>query len=204
MPFIVISGTYHLVGRTQAGNPSGFEPDGDSIQFKPADSTLLDRLHRIGRRYKLTSIGSTQLRFEGIDSLELHFDGTHQPRPRADEARDFLTEELDMNPVPFKPPENVRVQPPAAKDATLGFHSFALARGEWPPGRLRVRRRAALSGRIRGLPRGAAPRAEPQLPVGRQRAGVSALLRHALFRSSRRSRAGCDIGPTGDARPLGR
>ena len=121
MPFIVISGTYHLVGRTQAGNPSGFEPDGDSIQFKPADPTLLDRLHRIGRPYKLTSIASTQLRFEGIDSLELHFDGTHQPRPRADEARDFLTGELEMNPVPYKPPPNIQVQPPVTKDATLGF-----------------------------------------------------------------------------------
>ena len=37
MPFIVIQGTFHLVGRTQAGNPSGFEPDGDSIQFKPTN-----------------------------------------------------------------------------------------------------------------------------------------------------------------------
>jgi hypothetical protein len=37
MPFILIHGTFHLVGRTQAGNPSGFEPDGDSIQFKPTN-----------------------------------------------------------------------------------------------------------------------------------------------------------------------
>ena len=44
MPFILIQGTFHLVGQTQAGNPTGFEPDGDSIQFKPANPQLLDRL----------------------------------------------------------------------------------------------------------------------------------------------------------------
>jgi len=37
MPFILIQGTFHLVGQTQAGNPTGFEPDGDSVQFKPAN-----------------------------------------------------------------------------------------------------------------------------------------------------------------------
>jgi hypothetical protein len=62
MPFIVIQGTFHLVGRTQAGNPSGFEPDGDSIQFKPANPQLLDRLDQPGRPYRLTLIDSTQLR----------------------------------------------------------------------------------------------------------------------------------------------
>jgi hypothetical protein len=121
MPFIVISGTFHLVGRTRAGNPSGFEPDGDSIQFKPADPTLLDRLTKVGRPYRLTSIGSTQLRFEGIDALELHFDATHQPRPLADHGRDFLTGELEMNPVPYRPPGNTQVQPPVPKDATPGY-----------------------------------------------------------------------------------
>jgi hypothetical protein len=78
-----------------AGNPSGFEPDGDSVQFRPTDQSLLERLTKVGRPYRLTSIGSTQLRFEGIDALELHFDGSHQPRPLADRARDFLTGELD-------------------------------------------------------------------------------------------------------------
>lgn len=121
MPFIVIEGTFHLVGQTSTGKPSGFEPDGDSIQFKPADPLLLERLERVGRAFRLTAIGSTQLRFEGIDALELHYDGTHQPRPLADQARDFLTGELDLNPVPYRPPKSVRVQPPIAKDATPGY-----------------------------------------------------------------------------------
>jgi endonuclease YncB( thermonuclease family) len=121
MPFILIQGTFHLVGRTQAGNPSGFEPDGDSIQFKPTNPTLLDRLDQPGRPYRLTLIDSTQLRLEGIDALELHFDSTHQPRPLADEARDFLTGKLGLNPVPYRPPRNIRVKPPVLKDATSGF-----------------------------------------------------------------------------------
>ena len=65
MPFFVIEGTYHLVGRTNAGNPSGFEPDGDSMQFKPTNPALLDELARTGSPARLTSIGSAQLRFEG-------------------------------------------------------------------------------------------------------------------------------------------
>jgi endonuclease YncB( thermonuclease family) len=121
MPFIQIQGTFHLVGRTQAGNPTGFQPDGDSIQFQPANPQLLNQLDQPGRPYRLTSIGSTQLRLEGIDALELHFDSTHQPRPLADEARDFLTGKLGLNPVPYRPPRNIQVQPPVAKDATGGF-----------------------------------------------------------------------------------
>ena len=56
MSFVVLEGTFHLVGRTSAGNPSGFEPDGDSIQFKPTDPTLLERLDRVGRPFRLTAI----------------------------------------------------------------------------------------------------------------------------------------------------
>ena len=85
MSFLVIAGTFRLVGQTRAGKPSGFEPDGDSIQFKPDNPVLLDQLDRVGSPYRLTSIGSTQLRLEGIDALELHFEGSHQPRPLADQ-----------------------------------------------------------------------------------------------------------------------
>jgi endonuclease YncB( thermonuclease family) len=121
VPFLVITGTFHLVGRTPAGYPAGFAPDGDSVQFRPTDHSLLERLTRVGRPYRLTSIGSTQLRFEGIDALELHFDGSHQPRPLADRARDFLTGELDLNPVPYQAPANIRVRPPVERDATPGY-----------------------------------------------------------------------------------
>jgi hypothetical protein len=51
----------------------------------------------------------------------LHFDGSHQPRPLADRARDFLTGELDLNPVPYQAPANIQVRPPVERDATPGY-----------------------------------------------------------------------------------
>ena len=121
MPFTVICGTFHLVGKGSNGKDSGFSPDGDSIQFKPAEPGLLDRLERNGSSHRLTSIGSTQLRFEGIDALELHYERSHQPRPLADQGRDALTGALDLNPVPYRPPHGIRVQPPCERDKTPGF-----------------------------------------------------------------------------------
>lgn len=127
MPFIVIKGTYHLVNRTAAGVPSGFEPDGDSIHFKPAAPALLDRLRVLARPYRLSRLGSVMLRIEGIDALELHYSpdsggpSTKQPRPLADQARDFLTGMLGMNPVPYAAPRGVRVRPPLSVDAVPGY-----------------------------------------------------------------------------------
>lgn len=121
MPFLIIKGSFHLVGKSPRGNPTGFQPDGDSMQFKPDNPRLLDRLERIDKPHRLTAIGSTQLRFEGIDALELHFEGHHQPRPLADDSRDYLTGLLDMNPVPYKPPDELTVKPPVARDGTRGY-----------------------------------------------------------------------------------
>jgi hypothetical protein len=181
MPFILIQGTFHLVGQTQAGNPTGFEPDGDSIQFKPASPQLLDRLTQLARPYRLTSIGSTQLRFEGIDALELHFDSTHQPRPLADPARDFLTGELHLNPVAYRPPRNLQVSPPSptmpppAGSCRDPLRSTA--------GRWRLRSPAALAGRDRGLPTRGAAQTQPELPVAGSRARLPVVLRHAVCRA---------------------
>lgn len=121
MPFVLIQGTFHLCGQSRQGHPTGFQPDGDSMQFKPHDPDLLDRLQRTDKPYRLTSIGSTQLRFEGIDALELHFEGHHQPRPLADAARDSLTGLLGMSPVAYQPPDQLTVLAPAARDAIRGY-----------------------------------------------------------------------------------
>ncbi len=126
MPFTLIAGTFHVVGRTKAGNPSGYEPDGDSMQFRPTTPALLSHLKRLDQPVRLTAIGSTQLRFEAIDALELHFSAgkggvMHQPRPLADDARDFLTKELKLDPVRYAPPSDLRVQPPARRDGAKGF-----------------------------------------------------------------------------------
>lgn len=126
MPFITIKGTFHLLNKTSTGKDAGFEPDGDSMQFKPSDLDLLGKLTRLSQPFRLTKIGSVQLRFEGIDCLELHYapphgGETHQPRPLADDARDFLTRELGMDPVQYAPPKNLRVQPPAINDGAEGY-----------------------------------------------------------------------------------
>jgi hypothetical protein len=126
MPFVLIQGTFHLANRTSAGVETGFEPDGDSIHFKPRKPTLLDRLERVGSPYRLSNIGSTQLRFEGIDALELHFrpengPESHQPRPLADESRDYLTGRYRLNPVPYVEPRGIRVDPPVQRDAAPGY-----------------------------------------------------------------------------------
>lgn len=127
MPFLVIKGTFRLVNQTTSGKLTGFEPDGDSIHFKPDKPALLQKLKALVRPVKLSRIGSVQLRMEGLDALELHYSpdkggkSSHQPRPLADDARDFLTGGLGLNPVPYAPPKLIRVKPPVEKDATPGF-----------------------------------------------------------------------------------
>lgn len=126
MGFYVIRGSFRLVSKTTAGHPTGFEPDGDSLQFKPAKPSLLDKLTRLMSPYRLSPIGSTQLRFEGIDALELHFTAgqggsTHQPRPAADQARDRLVNLANLDPVAYTPPRNIRVKPPAVHDGQPGY-----------------------------------------------------------------------------------
>src|SRR6478752_902341 len=121
MPFYVIKGTYHLCGQSKSGAATGFQPDGDSMQFKPNNKALLDKLEQVATGYRLTSINATQLRFEGIDALELHFDGRHrQPSPLAEDARNYLTNLLGLNPVAYKP-DGVTVQAPAARDNVPGY-----------------------------------------------------------------------------------
>jgi hypothetical protein len=126
MPFTLIKGTFHLVDKNKAGKEIGFSPDGDSLAFKPQKVSLLDKLERLVQPYKLTAIGSVQLRFEGIDALELHFRGKsgperRQPAPLAEDARDFLTGRFGFNPVPYSPPRLIKVKPPVVRDGAEGY-----------------------------------------------------------------------------------
>jgi len=124
MPFYVISGTFRLIGKTKSGKPRGFEPDGDSMQFKPARVSLLEKLERVDFPYKLSSVGSTQLRFEGIDAVEIHFlagpkEETHQPEDLAEEARDHLLREAGLDPVTYEPNSTIVAEAP--HDGAKGF-----------------------------------------------------------------------------------
>lgn len=65
----------------------GKQPDGDSIRFVPDTPALLDRLER-SERVRASSDGSVQLRLDGIDAPETHYEGEAQPL--GDAARDRL------------------------------------------------------------------------------------------------------------------
>lgn len=78
MGFLIIQGTYHIVG---------YEPDGDSIRFKPKNSKDLAKLE--GPKAKANKKGHVQLRLEAIDTLETHYSvgnglpQAHQPKQLA-------------------------------------------------------------------------------------------------------------------------
>ncbi len=118
MPFLVIPGSFRVVGRGQNGQPTGFQPDGDSIQFRPAQAELLDKLKRRSASYHLTSIGSVNLRFEGIDALELHYMGSRQPEPLPEEARHRVLQLVGIHGVRF---DGTTVKPPVPTDGQPGY-----------------------------------------------------------------------------------
>jgi len=119
MPYKLIKGTFHLTGKSKTGKDTSFQPDGDSMHFKPSNPAHLDDLQRVGRPYRLTHIGSLNLRFEGIDATEIHYGGSRQPSPQAEDSRDYLTGRIGMNPVTYKA-DGYRVKPPA-NDGQKGF-----------------------------------------------------------------------------------
>lgn len=128
MPFTLIKGHFHVVGQTSAGNPTGFKPDGDSVQFAPNNPALLSRLLVLDKPVHLSSIGSTQLRMEGIDALELHFQPevkgatqARQPAPLAEHSRENLTRILRLDPLMYRPPAELQVLPPAQNDGAAGW-----------------------------------------------------------------------------------
>ena len=119
MPYKVIKGTFHLTGLTKSGNPTSFQPDGDSLQFKPDNPAHLDDLERVAYTYKLTNINSVNLRFEGIDATEMHYGGSRQPSPLAENSRYYVTGRYGMNPVNYRK-DGYRVLPPA-NDGQSGY-----------------------------------------------------------------------------------
>lgn len=107
MPFVVIKGTFHVVG---------YSPDGDSIRFKadnPDNWTKVD-----GRKVKLNAKGHAQLRVEAIDTLETHYHSRHQPPALADAATLKLFNLLGIRDVEWYPSRS-RVR--AASDGTAGY-----------------------------------------------------------------------------------
>ncbi len=84
----------------------GSRPDGDSVWFRPDNPSLLDDV--TGRSAEFNQGGFAQLRFEGIDALELHFPGSdHQLEHPTVAARDFLLNELGFEEIDYAPSEHI-------------------------------------------------------------------------------------------------
>lgn len=69
----------------------GKEPDGDSVAFRADEPDLFEEVQN-GHLIKPRSDGTVQLRMEGIDATELHYNGADQAL--AMEARDRLIHDL--------------------------------------------------------------------------------------------------------------
>jgi hypothetical protein len=106
MPFTLIRGTYHI---------QGYEPDGDSVRFAAEANATWDKL---AGRVDVNARGHAQLRLEGIDTLETHFSGHHQPMTLAVKALDFLLHELGITGAQFDP---LMLTVARAEDGTPGY-----------------------------------------------------------------------------------
>ena len=88
MPFFVIKGTFHI---------EGYSPDGDSVRFRADNKEHWAKLS--GPSTELNAKDHAQLRFEAIDTLETHYQDTHQPLELAIGALEHLLEGLGITDV---------------------------------------------------------------------------------------------------------
>jgi endonuclease YncB( thermonuclease family) len=84
---------YTLIkGQYSIHNPNdprrGPQPDGDTVTFFPKSLDSVRALKRISGRAPDISNGHINVRYEGIDALETHFQGTHQDLGLANAARE--------------------------------------------------------------------------------------------------------------------
>jgi hypothetical protein len=107
MPFFVIKGTFHI---------EGYSPDGDSVRFRADDKEHWAKLS--GPPAELNAKDHAQLRFEAIDTLETHYQDTHQPLELAIGALEHLLEGLNITDVEWN---ETRTRVTAANDGTKGY-----------------------------------------------------------------------------------
>jgi len=110
MSYRLVKGEYAAIGR---------QPDGDSVRFRPDNEDLLKNFQQGDA--EITKSGATQgtcqLRFEGVDALELHYltPADHQEINAARRARDFLLFDLlNYEDVQFNTNETVTSSVPPA------------------------------------------------------------------------------------------
>ena len=88
MAFFLIKGTFHV---------KGYSPDGDSIRFRARNPDNWKKLS--GPAAELNARGHAQLRVEGVDALETHYQGYHQPMKLARAACRYLLSYLGIDEV---------------------------------------------------------------------------------------------------------
>jgi hypothetical protein len=79
----------------------GPEPDGDTVRFLPDSVDLVRKLPRFSGRAPDITNGHINVRYEGIDALETHFQGEHQNLNFARAARDLNLKLLGFTGVKF-------------------------------------------------------------------------------------------------------
>lgn len=107
MPFHVISGSFFA---------TNYSPDGDTIRFKPDRLDDLDLLDGVPPSPNVR--GHVSLRLEGIDALETHFEGRHQPLALANAARDQLLKLVGITNVVWDAQQGSVI---SSTDGTPGF-----------------------------------------------------------------------------------
>ncbi|MGQ0740044.1 MAG: hypothetical protein ACT4OJ_13415 [Bacteroidota bacterium] len=115
MPFTLIKGTFHVLGK---------QPDGDSIRFKANNKANWKKLTTeagkpVTADLTSPSDGTVQLRIEAIDALETHYKGNHQPMKPATDATLQLLKLIGFTSVQLGP--SGKVVTGVAQDGLPGY-----------------------------------------------------------------------------------
>ncbi|HSW98341.1 MAG TPA: thermonuclease family protein [Candidatus Saccharimonadales bacterium] len=106
--FVVATGKLTTIGR---------QPDGDSIHFIPDNLKTLLALPHASRLRPAASDNSVQLRIDGIDAPETHFEGQAQPQGVA--AREVFLRAAGFSQVVFDAGGTVTASTPVTVPATI-------------------------------------------------------------------------------------
>jgi endonuclease YncB( thermonuclease family) len=126
MPYKLVEGEVKLFYRST--RMVGSRPDGDSAWFKPDNPKLLSDIGH--RSANFNKGGFTQLRFEGIDALELHYPGSdHQLSAPAVAARDYLLKQVgfDTDKIQCAPSSDIPTTVRSCKPVAVRAHILARA-----------------------------------------------------------------------------
>lgn len=119
MTFLLIKGTFHI---------KGYQPDGDSVRFRADNPALWQWFAK--QPVLLNAQQHAQLRIEGIDTLEIHYQNQHQPLTFARKATRFLLAALGIKAVAYTK-SGLKVR--SAQDGTRGYILAHKAEGNGRP-----------------------------------------------------------------------